>query len=539
MGKELLFAAFRNQKTERPPWVPFVGVHGAALIGIDSETYLKSADLIVKGANEGIKRYRPDGIPVTFDLQIEAEALGCDLVWATDNPPAVSGHVLEKMSLEDLPELTANSGRIPVVLEATRRLKAQGNDVALYGLITGPFTLALHLLGTQIFMDMFDSPENVKKLMEYATRIGIHMSRLYLEAGCDIIAVVDPMTSQISPDAFHEFVGPYAGQIFDDIRKQGALSSFFVCGHAQRNIEEMCLTRPDNVSIDENISLTYVKEICGKYNISFGGNLQLTVVLLMGDEVACQRNAMECLETGGDTGFILAPGCDLPYAVPPKNLEVITELVYDEYKRQVARELLSSKTDVKVDLNLKDYGHAEKVIIDIITLDSEGCAPCQYMVEAVKAVIPYFGGLVEWREHKIKQKESVEFMMAMMIKNIPTIAIDGQIKFVSLIPKREELIAAIQERINEKFRIFLKTRHNKIIVLDKGCEKSQALVENVKKALKELGSNAELVQVTDPNQFSQYGVASAPAVLIERRVVKSVGRAPSVEIVKEWLKDLI
>jgi uroporphyrinogen decarboxylase len=201
--------------------------------------------------------------------------------------------------------------------------------------------------------------------------------------------------------------------------------------------------------------------------------------------------------------------------------------------------LLSSKTDVKVDLNLKDYGHAEKVIIDIITLDSEGCAPCQYMVEAVKAVIPYFGGLVEWREHKIKQKESVEFMMAMMIKNIPTIAIDGQIKFVSLIPKREELIAAIQERINEKFRIFLKTRHNKIIVLDKGCEKSQALVENVKKALKELGSNAELVQVTDPNQFAQSGVASAPAVLIERRVVKSVGRAPSVEIVKEWLKDLI
>jgi uroporphyrinogen decarboxylase len=539
MGKEILFSAMRNQKTERPPWVPFVGVHGAALIGTDAETYLKSVDLIVKGANEGIKRYRPDGIPVTFDLQIEAEALGCDLVWAQDNPPAVSRHVLENKTLAELPELNADSGRIPIVLEATRRLKAQGQDVALYGLITGPFTLALHLQGTPIFMDMFDNPDQVKKLMEYTTRIGIQMSRLYLEAGCDIIAVVDPMTSQISPEAFHEFVGPYASRIFDDIREKGALSSFFVCGHAQRNIEEMCLTRPDNVSIDENISLTFVKEICRKYNISFGGNLQLTVVLLMGDEIACQRNAMECLETGGDTGFILAPGCDLPYAVPPKNLEVITDLVYDEYKRQVARELLTRKTDVKVDLNLKDYGHAEKVIIDIITLDSEGCAPCQYMVEAVKAVVPYFGDLLEWREHKIKQKESVEFMMAMMIKNIPTIAIDGQIKFVSLIPKREELIAAIQERINEKFRIFLKTRHNKIIVLDKGCEKSRAVVENVKKALKELGSNAELVQVTDASQFPEYGVASTPAVLIERRVVKSVARVPSVEIVKEWLKDLI
>lgn len=539
MGKEILFSAIRNQKTERPPWVPFVGVHGAALIGTDAETYLRSTEMIVKGANEAIKRYRPDGIPVTFDLQIEAEALGCELSWASDNPPAVSGHVLENKTLAQLPELDANSGRIPIVLEATRKLKSQEHDVALYGLITGPFTLALHLQGTQIFMDMFDQPDQVKKLMEYTTQIGIQMSRLYLEAGCDIIAVVDPMTSQISPEAFHEFVGPYARQIFDDIREKEALSSFFVCGHAQRNIEEMCLTRPDNVSIDENISLTYVKEICEKYDISFGGNLQLTVVLLMGDEIACQRNAMECLETGGDTGFILAPGCDLPYAVPPRNLEVISELVHDDYKRQVARELLTKKDDVKIDLNLKDYGLSEKVIIDVITLDSEGCAPCQYMVEAVKDVAPYFGDLVEWREHKIKQKESVEFMMAMMIKNIPTIAIDGQIKFVSIIPKREELIAAIQERINEKFRLYLKTRHNRIIVLDKGCENSKNVVENVKKSLKELGSTAELVQVTDQSKFTEYGVASAPAVLIERRVVKSVGRVPSVDVVKEWLKDLV
>ena len=37
-----------------------------------------------------------------------------------------------------------------------------------------------------------------------------------------------------------------------------------------------------------------------------------------------------------------------------------------------------------------DYGKADKVIVDIITLDSESCAPCQYMVEAVKNVAPEF-----------------------------------------------------------------------------------------------------------------------------------------------------
>lgn len=539
MSKQLLFDALRNKKTERPPWVPFVGCHGAALIGVDAETYLKSVDLMVNGLKIAIQRYRPDGIPVMFDLQIEAEALGCELIWAKDNPPAVSAHILESKKLAELPELDETLGRIPIVLEATRRLKAETNDVALYGLVTGPFTLALHLLGTQIFMDMFDNPEKVKQLMDYATRITLKMAKLYIDAGCEVIAMVDPMTSQISPEAFHEFVGPYATRVFQGIRENDALSSFFVCGHAQRNVEEMCLTRPDNISIDENISLSYVKEICQKYNISFGGNLQLTVVLLMGDEIASQRNAIECLETGGDTGYILAPGCDLPYAVPPKNLEAIADIVLDSYQREVAKELQGKSETIKIDLNFNDYGLTDKIVVDIITLDSEGCAPCQYMVEAVKEAVPYFGELVIWREHKIKEKEAVEFMMAMMVKNIPTIVIDGKIKFVSIIPAREELIAAIQERINEKMSLYARSRRNKIILIDEGDEASGLARQNIERALRELGSNVEFVHVTDAKKFPEYGITKGPAVLIDRRQVKSVSRIPSVEVVKEWLKDLV
>ncbi len=37
------------------------------------------------------------------------------------------------------------------MLKAIRLLRADQHDVALYGLITGPFTLALHLKGTKIF----------------------------------------------------------------------------------------------------------------------------------------------------------------------------------------------------------------------------------------------------------------------------------------------------------------------------------------------------------------------------------------------------
>ncbi len=70
----------------------------------------------------------------------------------------------------------------------------------------------------------------------------------------------------------------------------------------------MCLTRRDNISIDENIPLDYVRDVCQKHGISFGGNLQLTLVLLMGSPEDCQTHAMECIDIAGNTGFILSPG---------------------------------------------------------------------------------------------------------------------------------------------------------------------------------------------------------------------------------------
>ncbi|MDD3927972.1 MAG: MTH895/ArsE family thioredoxin-like protein, partial [bacterium] len=520
--------------------VPFVGCHGGALLGVTAEEYLKSSDLTVKGAVAATEKYRADGIPVAFDLQIEAEALGCRLQWSSENPPAVVSHVLDEKKLSDLMIPGPDDGRIPVVTKAAAELRRALPDTALYGLITGPFTLALHLKGTEIFMDMFDNPGPVKELLDFCAQVGIRMADYYMEAGCDIIAIVDPMTSQISPDAFRTFVTAPAAKVFDHIREQGRLSSFFVCGHAQKNVEAMCECGPDNVSVDENIPLSYVRDICRAKGVSFGGNLKLTVGLLFGSPDDIRRNVIECMDMGKREGFILAPGCDIPYATPPENLALVSEMVFDGYQQDVARQLLETEEQVTVDLDLSDYGQieSEKVIVDIITLDSEACAPCQYMVEAVKAAMPHFDNLVEWREHKIKEKESVEFMMAMMVKNIPTICIDGTIAFVSTIPSRDELIAAIQRRINEKFGRMIKKRRGRVLVLGGGCAACAEVYDRCQKAIMETGSEVELIKVSDEEAIAEYGVSVTPAIIISRDEIKSEGRTPSVEVIAEWLKSL-
>ena len=539
-GKERVKKAFHSEAVDRVPWVPFVGCHAGALLGVSAEEFLKSDKLIVEGVTKAIELYRPDGIPVAFDLQIEAEALGCGLVWAEENPPAVVKHPLVNgVSIEDLRIPNAEEGRIGLVLDATRSLRKAHPDIALYGLITGPFTLALHLLGTDIFMKMFDEVAYVGKLLNFCKDVCVAMSRYYIEAGCDVIAMVDPMTSQIGPDQFTQFVTPYATEIFESIRSQNALSSFFVCGHAQQNITVMAECKCDNISIDENIPLDYVRDECKKHGISYGGNLQLTSVLLLGEPIDAQKNAIACMEIAGDTGFILAPGCDLPYAVPQDNIAAITEIVHDEYKRQVAAQAAcQTSDDDRLDLN--EYGKADKMIVDIITLDSEACAPCQYMVDAVKRVTPEFEGIVEWREHKIKYRESLVFMTSLMVHNVPTICIDGEIVFVSRIPPKDELIAAIQKRINAKFRLRIQQRKASVYILDSGCDKTEQIEENLQTAISELGVDVNIEKITDTQTIQSYGVAPSqtPAVVVAKYQVKSLGRLPEVVAIKEWLKDL-
>lgn len=453
-GKELVGKAYRLQKIPRAPWVPFVGVHAGSLIGADAETYLKSEDLMFEGISKAIEMYQPDGIPVSFDLQMEAEILGCELIWSKDNPPSVVSHPLAaggNLSLADLSVPKADEGRIPIVLNVARRLRAAYPDLALYGLITGPFTLALHLKGTDIFMDMFMDESGVKKLLAFCVEVCRKMSEYYIRAGCDIVAVVDPMCSQIGPDQFAQFVLDSCKEVFASIREMGALSSFFVCGHAEHNIEMMCRCRPDNISIDENIPLEFVRDTCLEHGICYGGNLKLTVVLLMGDEEDGRRNVVECLDVAGKgyKGYILSPGCDLAYATPRENLIACGKLVRDEYQQDVVRAIGPKQLSVKP-LDLSTYVEPDVVKLDCVTLDASGCAACQYMYEAALRGAESFGKKVVVTEHSIKTKEGLEFMAASGTRNIPTILIDGKIEFASNIPPVKDIAEAINKAIENK-----------------------------------------------------------------------------------------
>ncbi len=445
-GKELLIRTFKHEKgLPRVPWVPFAGVHAGKLKGYSAIEVLTDSKKLFDSLMEVNRLYRPDGQPVLFDLQVEAEILGCQLVWAQKAPPSVKSHPLasDKTVPQRLPE--KSDGRLPMILEVMKRFKAEvGETTALFGLICGPLTLASHLRGTELFMDMFMDPDYVHQLIRYTSEVAKRMAEYYLEAGMDVIAIVDPLVSQISPQHFAQFISEPAAEIFSFIKQNGSLSSFFVCGNASKNIEEMCKTGPDSIFIDENIDMVEAKKITDKYNIVLGGNIPLTSIMLYGSQQDNMKYVVDLLDKLNHHNLAIAPGCDMPYDVPPENPIGIQQAIRntDEVRKMLEN---YQGTQLDIEVELPDYENLEKPLIEVFTLDSATCAACTYMVNAVKIAKEHFGDKIDWVEHKFTTREGIARIKKMGIKNLPCIYINGKLKYSSIIPSRNDLFRSIEE----------------------------------------------------------------------------------------------
>jgi uroporphyrinogen decarboxylase len=311
MAKQMLLDAYQGKKTVKAPWVPYAGVHCAFIINEPADKMLQDPELLAKGIVATAKRYKADGIPLLFDLSVEANAVGCGLKWWPDNVPSVTDHPCSTKTPAEagLQLPTKESGRWPVIFEAAKIAKPQLEelDCALMGLFCGPLTLASHLAGVRIFTDVYKHPDFAAEVCKFAGEVGAKSAEFYAEMGCDIIANVDPVASQIRPQTFATYVTPNSQAANKIIRDAGKVSSFFICGDATKVMEEVCKIGTDGFAIDEQMNMNFIRDLARKYGLGFGGNLKLTLALSLG-LLSPREDAIVSLAAGGQHGYTFAPG---------------------------------------------------------------------------------------------------------------------------------------------------------------------------------------------------------------------------------------
>ena len=221
-------------------------------------------------------------------------------------------------------------------------------------------------------------------------------------------------------------------------------SSFFVCGDATKNIEPMCLTRPDCIAIDENVDIVEAKKLTDAHGITISGNLQLTITMLLGTQQDNQKAAIELMDKMGTHRFILAPGCDVPFDAPAANLIGVGQAVHNPEAVRKALENYVAKDNLP-EIEMPDYVNLDHVLVEVVTIDSKTCAACGYMVATANNAAKIYGDKVEVVERSIMFPENLAFVSKVGLTNLPSLLVNGVINHISLIPTVEKLREEIEE----------------------------------------------------------------------------------------------
>ncbi len=119
---------------------------------------------------------------------------------------------------------------------------------------------------------------------------------------------------------------------------------------------------------------------------------------------------------------------------------------------------------------------ADKIHIDVLTLDSVQCAACGYMMESIAALPTDVQEMIEYKEWSIKNKDGIGKFLELKGKVLPTICIEGDLVFESIIPQYEELIDEMAARApTDEMRERIKSLRGVGFEFDK-------IQENLKKA---------------------------------------------------------
>lgn len=321
---------------------PFTGYYAAGHAGIPLGKYVRNGRLIAEAQLRLQEDLCHDILITAADTYYIAEAFGLDIEMYPDALPtarrALFTDLSETRNLK-VPD-PGSAGRMPVYLEAVRHLQEMvGDELAIRGTGTGPFSLAAYLFGIDNFMlklmdiesgDATESDEqDMRNLLGLMTETSLRFVMAQVELGVDILYVGDSLASlnMISPQMYRNWVHPYHQRIFMALKERmqpgRQFSMIHMCGNNMAILADMITTGVDLIEIDAAMNLTSVSGICCN-RVALIGNIDPVQILANGSvaevEQACSKAVQQGLENGR---FILGTGCFVCPGTPFANLQAL------------------------------------------------------------------------------------------------------------------------------------------------------------------------------------------------------------------------
>ena len=315
-GRDRIRAAMKRTCADRIPYSLSLGPFRARVLGCSPREYYQDGRKLADSTLICHEMFRHDSVDVSWDIFLEAETAGAELEFPDDGVPQVRKHMLSQktaLSALQLPH-SDSSGRYSLYMEACKAVVSSLQGVAISGTVTGPWTTAAGLRGTQeLIYDTVDDPAFVKELLTFTTKLTQVLGTKILESGLSLtMGEAASSCSLISPAIYRRFIKPCHQQIVQFFREKKAGLSMHICGYIDPMMEDLMDLGIVALSMDSPSSLKRMVEISQKKMVLVGN--VATSLFVSGSREDIENSVKECIRTAAPGGaYILSSGCELPY----------------------------------------------------------------------------------------------------------------------------------------------------------------------------------------------------------------------------------
>lgn len=272
--------------------------------------------------------YGFDCVVVPYDLGVEAEALGAKLNTYADAEdllyPTLREKTVERAADIHVPDDLEHAGRIPVVCEAIRLLKAELGDRAAVGTyLLGPFTLAGQIMDLNRLLKMpLREADEVTRILTVLSDVIVAIAAIYQRAGADYLNIREMGTSAdiLSPRVFRSLVKPHLIDIFKRIEMPAILH---ICGNTNAIVGDMLECNAAAISIDQKNRLAETRQKVGPEPLILG-NIDPYNVLVLGQPDGVRAAVQKAVEEGASAVW---PGCDIWPTAPAENMRAYADAI--------------------------------------------------------------------------------------------------------------------------------------------------------------------------------------------------------------------
>jgi uroporphyrinogen-III decarboxylase len=193
-------ALLRGQRPFRPLLMPVLFSLGSRLENVPLRDFYSNPTKITNALRQIWNVLKLDGVTCYFDPFLEAEALGCHVIWAPNGSRVLADPVFTDVDALRhklrSPERVHDGGRVRLASEVLQRLKVMLRDEpALVVAVNGPLTLAKQLIGEDPGAEGLPAD-----LVEYAAEATAAVTKTFAESGADVVLLVENTAARQSQD---------------------------------------------------------------------------------------------------------------------------------------------------------------------------------------------------------------------------------------------------------------------------------------------------------------------------------------------------